>query len=578
MTLNVFAKSWVALFLVAWLAATAHAQETHSPDDDVLSESVKRVDSLFREFSDRTPGVAVSVMRDGDVVLNKCYGAQNIQQRKPITSDTVFSLASVSKQFTAFAVLLLESDGKLSLDDDVRSYIPELPDYGTKISLRHLANHTSGLRSHLQMLGMKGLNPNDSITREMVLELVFRQKELNFSPGDEFSYSNSGYSLLAEVVARVSGLTFAEFTKTRILQPLGMNDSYVVEDFNKPVENLATAYNAGNGTYVAIPSNDSVVGSSGLFTNLKDLPKWVKNFSQPIVGNQNVFREMDKLGLLNDGTTSEHGMGQFIGVHQNEAMIFHAGADAGFVAFVVRFPQRNLSVMLLGNCSAINAQQMSLQIADCFLAPSPNGIPEEAETDDARDPVSLKSDDLEKLTGHFFDSKNHIARTISVQDGALVYARPEQGGRESVLVPLSGHEFRLQGASGVTVVFRDVESKRTMEILVGGRSVEHYVEHGFAKPAAAELEPFAGRFYSEELDTQYRVEIEGGTLFAVVPIIGRVKLDAVQVDGFCTQGYPFNYLEFSRSSDGTVRGFRLSSDRAKNIYFEKQTRSARLRK
>ena len=533
-----------------------------------VENAVGRVDSIFREFDDHTPGVAVAVLNEGRVILRKCYGCNNVRNRELIDSKTVFSLASVSKQFTAFAVLLLESEGKLSLEQDVRIFIPELPDYGCKITLRQLANHTSGLRSHLQLLGMKGLNPNHSITKEMVLQIILQQKKLNFLPGEKFSYSNSGYSLLAEVVSRVSGMSFPEFVQTRLLSPLGMGDSYVVEDFRRSVSHLSTAYNFNGRTYVAVPSNDTVVGSSGLFTTIEDLPKWMHNFNRPVVGNRQIFKEMHRLGLLNDGTTTEHAMGQFIGIHQNEEVVYHAGADAGFVAFTARFPKRNISVMLLGNCSTINAQEKALELADCFVGSPKN--PDSGDSVPMIEPVELSESQLAKFAGQYLDSENHIARGVSIGDGNLIYSRPEQGGRDSILTPLNEREFQLKGALGLKIVFSESDSARVLSVVENGKQVEQYLEYSFNQPAPAELAQYAGSYFSKELETKYVVEVDRGQLYVTVPMIGPVKLDAIQNDGFCSQGYPFNYLKFARHSTGAIHGFRVSSDRAKNIYFKKR--------
>ena len=572
MNFDTLFRSLSVAILTCCLWATAHSQDIDVVGKESKRDFEQRINSLFGEFNDATPGVAIAVIRDGEVVLKKSYGCMDIERREPISSSTIFSLASVSKQFTAFAVMLLESEGKLDLDDDVRTYLPELPKYGKPISLRQMANHTSGIRSQLQMLGMKGLNPSDPITEEMVHRIIFRQRELNFPPGEEFNYSNSGYVLLAEVVTRVSGMPFAEYVQRRILQPLEMDDSFVVQDAHEPVENLAIAYNFERGTYVAVPTNDSVVGSTGLFTSIEDLAKWVQNFDDPVVGTKEIFNEMSRMGVLNDGTKCEYGLGQFIGKHRNEAMIFHAGADSGFVAFVVRFPKRSLSVMLLGNCSSIDAQRMSLQIAESFLPPPPESDLSRANADEAAKPIEVAPQQLEKFVGEYLDPRNHIARSIAIKKNSLIYARPEQNGRETVLMPLKERVFGFKGATDVKVVFGRSESKRTMDIIVDKKVVEHYVEHSFSKPTTAELKGFSGRYFSDELEATYVVDEREGKLFVAVPRIGRIPLEAIEADGFCTQGYPFNYLKFSRGENGTVQGFRVSSGRAKNILFKKRDR------
>ena len=279
-----------------------------------------------------------------------------------------------------------------------------------------------------------------------------------------------------------------------------------------------------------------------------------------------IFKEMQQLGVLNDGTRTEHAMGQFIGTHQNEELVFHAGADAGFVAFTARFPKRQLSIMLLGNCSAINAQQKSLQIADCFFNVQQN--PDTGDSE-AIQPVKLADKDLETLVGQYFDSENKIARAISMKNSNLVYARPEQGGRESSLVPLGDRVFRLQGTS-VNVVFGGQGSVRTLSVIEDGKRVEQYSQHSITNPTVEELQNYSGNYISKELETAYVVAVSQEQLYVTVPRIGDVKLEAIAKDGFCTQGYPFNYLEFERDSNGAIQGLRVSSGRAKNVFFKNQ--------
>ncbi|MEZ5345918.1 MAG: serine hydrolase domain-containing protein [Pyrinomonadaceae bacterium] len=332
---------------------------------------------MFSAYGDDTPGVAVSVVKDGNIVFEKGYGLANLEYKTPIKPSTVFHTASVSKQFTAFSILLLEKQGKLSLEDDIRKYIPEVPDFGTKITLRHLATHTSGIKDQWALLTLAGWRMDDVITTEQILKILSRQRTLNFPPGSQFMYSNSGFTLLAEVVARVSNQSFAEFTQKNIFEPLRMDDTQFYDDHEKIVENRAYSYAKVNGTYKNRRLNFANVGATSLFTTAADLSKWALNFEDPIVGDSEIVRKLQEPARLNDGDpavlavvggeTIYHAMGQFVRNYRGLDIVNHTGRDAGFRAYLLRFPGEKFSVILLGNDADFDSFQTGLTIAEFFM-------------------------------------------------------------------------------------------------------------------------------------------------------------------------------------------------------------------
>lgn len=557
----------VAVWALFFTISLADAQDDVSKRDvDRSRASSSKI--LHERVDNDSPGVAISVMQGKSSIFQECRGKSDVRNRQDIDSKTIFSAASVSKQFTALAILMLEAEGKISLDDRVRKYIPELAECATKVTLRQLADHTSGIRSHKQLFGMKGLNPSDSLTKEMVHRIIFAQQNLNFEPGNQFSYSNSGYALLAEIVERKSGMSFPVFVRKKILDPLDMRDSYFVVDFRVAPVKLASAYDFTGGGYSQIPSNDSIVGSTGLFTTLEDMCKWVVNFSNPKVGEPKLFRKMESLGVLNDGEPTEYGLGQFIGQHRGTKMIYHAGADAGFVAFVARFPERDLSVVLLGNSSSVPAQELALDIVNEFLPKPGREIGEPVEL---RKTVDLSLPELKEYVGTYFDSNKFIDRKIVIQDGKLTYVRPEQANRSTVLVPVSGNEFQMQGAEEVVVRFDGGENTRVMQIIVGGRAVEEYEELTPNPLTVSELRGLEGKYYSEELDIEYSIRLRDESLQVIMPIVGARNLVPVQSLGFRVPNSPINYLNFIESQDkSSIPRFEVSSERAKQVLFRKR--------
>ncbi|HWY33336.1 MAG TPA: serine hydrolase domain-containing protein, partial [Nitrosopumilaceae archaeon] len=290
----------------------------------------EKVDELLAKYNNSdAPGIAVAVVKDGSVVYKKGYGIANLEYRIPITPVSVFHIASVSKQFTVFAILLLEKEGKLSLDDDIRKYIPELPDYGYKITLRNLANHTSGIREIYDLCNLIGANDNDLITNLQAFKLIINQRSLNFIPGTEYEYCNSGYILLAKIVERVSGKSFAEFTSERIFKPLKMNNSFFLDDPEKIIKNKVYSYHEAESSFKKSLLNFSLVGSTGLNTTVEDLSLWTMNFRSPIIGDSSIFNQMKEKSKLNNGEIISYALGQEVREYKGLDVIFHGGGDAG---------------------------------------------------------------------------------------------------------------------------------------------------------------------------------------------------------------------------------------------------------
>lgn len=393
----------------------------------------KQIDSLFSGYNQATPGAAVAVVRDGKIIFKKGYGAANLEYDLPVTPKTVFHVASISKQFTAFSIYLLEKQGKISLEDDIRKYVPEVPDFGKTVRIKHLLAHTSGIRDQWALLTLAGWRMDDIITTEHILKILSRQKELNFEPGSTFSYSNSGYTLLAEAVKRVSGKTFAEYTKENIFAPLGMSDTQFYDDFNKIVKNRAYSYEKENGAYKKKNLNYSNVGATSLLTTVEDLSKWALNFENPVVGDAELIRRFNEPSLLNNGQpvlyavingeNSYHAKGQFTRNYRGVDLLNHGGHDAGFRTFLLRFPAKKLSIIALSNDEHINAFQTAFTIAGFYLK---NDLKEMPNTNPAnpasekREAVKESNIDLKVFEGKFYSEELSTGYSATVRNGKLV--------------------------------------------------------------------------------------------------------------------------------------------------------------
>ena len=392
----------------------------------------KQIDRLFSNYNQATPGVAVAVVRDGKVIFKKGYGAANLEYDAPITTKTVFQLASVSKQFTAFSVYLLEKQGKISLEDDIRKYLPELPDVGKTVRVKHLLAHTSGVKDQAALLALAGWRAGDVVTMPDVLRLMSRQKELNFEPGSRFLYSNSGYALAAEIIKRVSGGSFAEFAKTNIFVPLGMTDTQFQDDYEKIVKNRADSYELENGAYKRKSSNNSVDGAANLYTTVEDMAKWVLNFENPKVGDAELMKRFNEPSLLNngervvyavsDGEPGYHAKGQIHWNYRGLRLLSHGGHAAAFRTFLGRFPDKRLAVVALSNDEHYQNFNTSIKIAEFYLKDDMKPIPVNNTPAASNKPVEKANADLKDFEGRFYNEELDAAYSVKNLNGKLLFS------------------------------------------------------------------------------------------------------------------------------------------------------------
>jgi CubicO group peptidase (beta-lactamase class C family) len=535
---------------------------------NVSDELEVKIDSIFENFNDiNKPGATVAVVKNNKIVFKKGFGSANLEYGIPNSPSTIFHIASVSKQFTVFSILLLEKDGKLSFDDDIRKYIPEVPDFGKTITLRHLASHTSGMRDQWTLLAMAGWRLDDVITKEHILKLVSQQKELNFNPGESYMYCNTGFTLLAEVVARISGKTFAEFTEDRIFKPLNMINTLFYDDHEKIVKNRAYSYQSvSDDKYKKSVLNFANVGATSLFTTVEDLALWSMNFSSYIVGNKNIVDKMNTLAVLNNGETFGGAYGQFINTYKGLNQIQHGGADAGYRSYLGRFPDQNFAVMVFSNLAQSNPGNLALQVADLYLKDS---LEKESNTTIASkvdvEYVKIPSEQLENLSGHFWNEDQKYASKIYVKNDTLRYFIGE--GNEHSLVPITPKEFKMIGQNvDLRVIFSNPNEKRTMTFLINDE--EPIISYEFTPPnyQVSELKEFIGEYFSPELNTTYKAVLKDDKLTFTHARSSDFVITAAKSDLFLFDSYSFM---FERNDNNQITGFRVSAGRVQNLWFKK---------
>jgi CubicO group peptidase (beta-lactamase class C family) len=518
-----------------------------------------QIDAIFARFDHRdSPGCILGVSRAGKVVYEKGYGMADLERDVPITPASIFHVASISKQFTAMSILLLEQQGKLSIEDDVRKYIPELPDYGKRITLRHLLQHTSGIRDQWTLLRLAGWRDDDLITEDDVMWAVTRQRALNFDPGAEYLYSNSGFTLLAVIVKRVSGHSLREFADEQIFKPLGMAHTHFHDDHTMVVPHRTSAYEPrqGGGWSVSIPVFDTY-GATSLFTTAEDLLRWEQNFSAPVVGSPALLARMQQQGMLNDGSKTGYALGIAVGVHRGVREIGHGGADAGYRADVERYPDQQLAVTALCNASNANPGVLVRQVADLYLGAALAPEPSQARQAGA---ITLPAARLAAMAGVYRRSTGDLLR-LEVREGRLWIAE----GARTELLPLSDSRFALRGVEG-QAVFDSTPAGRTLHLRRGILPEQVFQQMSSFSPTPGQLAAFAGHYRSAELETVVDIKATDSTLVMSERRPGSIVMRPVYADAFRGGS---GVTEFIRDASGRVTAFVVNAGRVRALRFDR---------
>ena len=553
--------------LVAVLSLTVSpgpgAGQSPEPADSVI---LLRIDSLLEAAAPQPgPGCSVGVGREGRPSLLRASGMASLEYGVPLTPATVLHAASIAKQFTAAAVVLLAQDGKLSLDDDVRRYVPELPRYGNPISLRQLIHHTSGLRDQWELLWLDGGRDDDAIEEEDVLAVVFRQRGLNFRPGEAFLYSNTGYTLLALVVRRVSGLSLKEFAAQRIFVPLGMSRTRFRDDRFEILPGVASGYRKarpgqgwGRSLYIR-----ETYGPGGLFTTAEDLLRWYQALGDSSLGRGVIAREALSPGMLSGGESTGYSTGLERGRYRGHRYVRHGGNDLDANAYGIRFVDARLSIAVLCNTPGIDSYAMVRGIANLLLAP-PAAVAA-ADTPDRPLAIEIPSSRLQRYAGVYYNPVTLATREVQVREGRLAWVR---GGSGTPLDAVAPDRFLFPPGQPAELFFPAAApgGPQVMHLISGGTVTLYHRAEPFVAPKGG-LAAYAGEFTSAELDVRLRITpledgLQVGTLsswnFRVRPIFR---------DGFALPDVVV--MRFTRDRQGQIDGVVADLSRSKGIRFRK---------
>lgn len=532
------------------------------------------VDSVFAEYDKRnSPGCALGVYRAGRIIYSRGYGMADLERNVPITPHSVFDIGSTSKQFTAASIVLLAQQGKLSLHDDIRKHIPELPAYQAPITINHLLHHTSGLRDYIGLMTLGGADIDDVTTEEEALAAIARQKELNFAPGTEHLYSNSGYFLLSIIVERASGKSLRDFAREQIFEPLGMTRTHYLESHNDIVPDRALAYSPRRqGGYRADVSRWLQLGDGAVFTTVEELLLWDQNFYEPKVGGAALLTELQTTGTLTNGEALWYARGLVIGKYRGQRTVAHGGAWGGYRADLIRFPERHFSVATLCNLGTSDPSSLSRRVADVFLADVLEPLPVRRQPVGATSStptVSVPESALRAFAGSYRNVVSRTVWTFVLENGKLFLA---DGGRQYELAPRSATEFALPGPPvDVTIAFDAPNggAVQRMRWTYEGDETEEFSKIELVRPSASELGAYAGSYFSEELQATYTLAVEGDTLMLGRSSAGPQPLRPLVRDEFSSGSFT---LRFTRGSDGAITGYLLDRGRVRNLRFDKLKR------
>lgn len=491
-------------------AYSAHAAQAASSDQTHAAA----VDALFNKLTDaKSPGVAVGVYRAGQTIYEHGYGLANLEYGAPVTPRTVFNLASVSKQFIGFAVALLARDGKVDLQADIRTYLPWLPDFGKRITVEQLLHHTSGLREYIVLADIGGQDGQSLMRQQHVINVLSRQRALNFEPGSRFEYSNSGYSLLAEIIQKASGKSAAEFLNERVFRPLGMTHTRLRENLGEVIPDAAQGYEEGNDgkTWIRAVYNRETYGPGNIMSTVQDLAKWGANFGAPKVGDRALIEQISSPGRLNDGAQLNYGYGLRHQTLGGQQAITHHGSVPGFRTAFAFFPATGISIAVLAN-QEMDAEEIIDQVAAIY--PSARGKAKVVKEPALIQPTPAQ---VQALVGNY-DGENYRTMVLEMRDGRLIRRDASR-----VWGPV---KFWADGTIGTSSYFGDrfrpvrstdgavgaLEFIHTYESFSGNEQNERFARVQAVKPSDADMKLLAGEYYSAELDRSFRLSVQSGRL------------------------------------------------------------------
>ena len=537
--------------------------------EPVATDPEELADQVMSRFDGpHSPGGAVRVWRDGRTLFSKTYGMANLAYGLPFEEDTRTNIGSTSKQFTAFAIMLQAERGLLSLDDDIREHIPELPEFEHTIRVKHLITHTSGLREFLNLLRMTGrrLDHGDWIDRSELIDIVQRQPALQNEPGAEWNYNNTAYGLAAVIVERTSGQDFPVFMRENVFGPLGMDGTMVRPSTRHIVPNMSEGYTPGPDGYRQIGDLGGAVGAGAIYSTIGDLQTWAENYANPRVGTPESIDEMMTSFVLNDGEETGYGYGLSVDEQRGLKRVSHGGADVAHRSMFVYFPEINAGLTTQSNHAQFNSG-VAYELAAAFFKDAMEAEEDAAGESGEFDPEDFDPEAFDEFAGRYaLDAAPDFILAFTREDDT--FYTQATGQQRLEIVPTSDSTFRLLAVEASVTFLRDAEGDvEGLTLHQNGDNHATRLEGDEAEawePGLAELADFAGRFFSEELETFYAFAVEDGALVLHQRRLDRAELEPGEEDQFSGGGLSF---AFERDRNGQVIGFYVANGRTRDVRF-----------
>lgn len=545
-------KRIALLYFVFLIALTATGQNKSN-----------EIEGLFTAW-DKTdsPGGVVIVSHKNEIVFSKAYGMANLPYNVQNTEETIFNIGSVSKQFTAMGIVLLQQEGKLSFDDDIKKYLPELQNFGKAITIRNLLHHTSGLRSSPELFGLAGWRDGDAITNEDVYRYMAKQTSLNFETNSEYMYSNTGYILLAKIIETVAKQDFKTWIKDRIFTPLEMKSTFIEEDYSLVGTKIATSYSqVGSNSFGYVENFDLTYGASNVYSNTKDLLHWSKKFYKAPKEWENAFQQLATLDVLSSGKQNTYAFGIFVDDFYGNKRIQHSGGIAGFRSIMYCYPDEDLEIVILSNNAANQVPKIADQISQFFLE-NKVALPKEAP---AIVPIVVAGETLKKYEGMYWSDKKNYSRKLSLENDVLYYVRSNN--TKSPLLPISEFEFQIGGINEKLLLRFDAKCTK-MELVSADNTVEVFERYEDKLQSEEGLSSYVGDFYSSELETTYTISLKDGKLYGYHSRFGSFEIKVLKDNVLDWSGMAIS--KYKRNSKGKVVGFSITMNRIRDLWFEKK--------
>jgi CubicO group peptidase (beta-lactamase class C family) len=530
--------------------------------------TIKKIDSLFLKWNTAiSPGCTVGIVRNDSLIFSKGYGMANLEYAISNEPLTLYHMASVSKQFTAFSIILLARQGKLKLDDDIHKWLPWFPDLKEKITILNLLNHTSGIRDQWQLLAISGTRLDDVITQDQIIKILSKQQALNFKPGDKYSYSNSGFTMLAEIVKAASGQTLRQFTDSAIFKPLGMTSTHFHDDYTEIEKNRSYSYDRKDSSHFtnAVLSY-SVSGATSLFTNINDMSKWVMNFYDHKVGDQKDIDLLTQKGKLNNGKELSYALGIVSDTYNGWRQYSHSGGDAGYRTHVAVFPDLKMGFIVFSNLGNFNPGEKVYAIADFFIQDT--AVKKEGVKKDQRDSAAAVLKDtlsIKKFTGNYIGEEG-LPFSFDIRNSQLHYHIFNEN---NFLLKELKDTFSIPQAPEIKFIF-GIKGKDTTVDLITPDQLFHLKKYIKDTSQTNEfLKKYTGVYYCPELNCKYGIDLKDHHLILTNSKYNDAKLTLIGKDHLMNDNWWINHLMMKRDSKNNIIGFEVNSGRIMHLKFNK---------